>query len=642
LNPKNQSSRRTRRHHPRVDTKETTVNDLLHTLAANEIFRALTIEEIEVLIPHIGEETVEAGGLVFEQGQPRRRLVVIKSGIIRVTERQGEQERDIVKYHAGQVLGEAALLDDTPHSTTCRAMVESVLLTLDRETFLELMESSPRLAARVLGQVARTVFARMKRDTGTRGDAGLYGTGATRREHDLLGDRDVPADVYYGVQTLRALENFHITGIPLSHFPAFIQALAMVKKASALANQRIGLLEDDVADAIIQACDEIVDGHLHNQFVVDMIQGGAGTSTNMNANEVIANRALEILGEPMGSYVRVHPNDHVNKSQSTNDVYPTAVRLAILLKHRALGTQMRATADAFLEKAGEFAGVIKMGRTQLQDAVPMTMGQEFAAWGNTIDEDVDRIEDNVKLCLESTLGGTAIGTGIAADDRYAGEALKALREVTGLDFTLAPDLVEASSDVGDMLVFSGILRRIAVKISKVCNDLRLLSSGPRCGFAEIRLPMRQPGSSIMPGKVNPVIPEVVNQVAFQVIGNDLTVTLAAEAGQLELNVMEPVIVFNLFQSIDMLTRAFETLRARCIEGIEVDAERCRTLVYDSIGIVTALLPRIGYAASTEVASEAQKTGRSVADIVVEKGHLTREQLDEILDPEKMTRPTRLT
>ncbi len=615
------------------------MKEMLNTLTQSVIFRALTIEELEGLLEHIKEERFKAGSVVFEEGQPRRRLIVIKSGAIRLTEQVGDQEHAIVTYHAGHGLGEAALLDDSPHSTTGRALVDSVLLTLERETFLELMDQKPRLAARVLGCVARGIFDRMKADRAA-GGADQYRTGATRMEHDLLGDLPVPADAYYGIQTLRARENFHITGIPLSHFPDFIRALAMVKKAAAIANRRLGLLEEDVADAICSACAEIIDGHLHNQFVVDMIQGGAGTSTNMNANEVIANRALEILGEPMGTYERIHPNDHVNRSQSTNDVYPTAVHLAILLKHDELVEAMRATVDTFHRKAEEFAHVLKMGRTQLQDAVPMTMGQEFAAWGNTIQDDIERFEDNVKLLLESTMGGTAIGTGIATDERYAGEALDALQDVTGLPFRLAEDLVEASSDVGDLVIVSGILRRVAVKLSKICNDLRLLSSGPRCGFAEIRLPARAPGSSIMPGKVNPVIPEVVNQVAFQVIGNDLSVTLAAEAGQLELNVMEPVIVFNVFQSIDMLARAFDTLRTHCLEGIEVDAERCREMVYNSIGIVTALLPEIGYGPATRVAKEALETGRSVADIAVEQGHLTREKLEEIMDPEAMTRPAR--
>lgn len=616
------------------------MDDRLNILRYSAIFRGLTDDEMEVLVPHIREEKVLAGEVVFQQGEPRRRLMVIKAGAIQVSERAGGQERVLVSYHAGHCLGEAALLDDTPHSTTGKAAVDSVLLTLDRNTFLRLMETNPRLAARVLAQVAREIFLRMKHDRNA-GELVNSRAGSTRLEEDLLGQMEIPADAYYGIQTLRAVENFDITGIPLAHFPHFVRALALVKKAAALANLRLGLLDREVAEAIIQACDEIADGHLHSQFVVDMIQGGAGTSTNMNANEVIANRALEILGKPLGAYRFVHPNDHVNKSQSSNDVYPTAVRLALHLKYGELVEAMRTTVATLRHKAQQYADVLKMGRTQLQDAVPMTVGQEFGSWANTIEEDIHRIEEDVRRCLESTLGGTAIGTGIATDERYAEEALKALQEVTNLPFRLAPDLVEASSDVGDILLVSASLRRVAVKIGKICNDLRLLSSGPRCGLAEIRLPPMQPGSSIMPGKVNPVIPEVVNQVAFQVIGNDLTVTLAAEAGQLQLNVMEPVMVFALLQSMDILTKAFQTLWSRCLAGIEVDVERCRNYVYDSIGLVTALLPVLGYSAASEVAKEALETGRSVADVALEKELLSQDQLRELMDPWAMTRPGRI-
>jgi aspartate ammonia-lyase len=362
----------------------------------------------------------------------------------------------------------------------------------------------------------------------------------------------------------------------------------------------------------------------------------------MNANEVIANRALEILGEEMGTYGRLHPNDHVNLSQSTNDAYPTAIHLAMLLSVQPLVTEMEELVDALREKARAFTRVIKMGRTQLQDAVPMTLGQEFAAWAQSVEEDIDRLKENTRLFLEINLGGTAIGTGICADPAYPREAVKALRRVSGFEFTLAKDLVEASSDTGSLLIFSGILRRIAVKISKVCNDLRLLSSGPRCGFGEINLPARQPGSSIMPGKVNPVIPEVVNQVAFQVIGQDLTVTMAAEAGQLELNVMEPVIVFNLFQSMGMLERGFRTLRRFCVEGITANEERCRSLVDNSIGVVTALLPWIGYSAATQVARRALETGIPVREIVLEMDLLSPAELEDILQPERMVAPVRLS
>ncbi|MBE9402684.1 aspartate ammonia-lyase [Brachybacterium sp. p3-SID1565] len=465
---------------------------------------------------------------------------------------------------------------------------------------------------------------------------------ATRREHDLLGDRDVPADAYYGIQTLRAQENFHITGVPVSHFPKLIIALAQVKRAAARANRQLGALDERRAEAIEQACAEIVDGALHEHFVVDMIQGGAGTSTNMNANEVIANRALEILGLERGDYEQLHPNNHVNLGQSTNDVYPTAVRLAMLLSFPALAEAMDQLIGTLREKGEEFSDILKMGRTQMQDAVPMTVGQEFRGWATTIAEDVERLTRTSRLFQEVNLGATAIGTGITSDPRYAELATRELAELTGIPFSVSADLVEATSDTGAFVTFSGVLKRIAVKISKICNDLRLLSSGPRAGFAELRLPAVQPGSSIMPGKVNPVIPEVVNQVAFEVIGNDMTVTFAAEGGQLQLNPFEPVICFNILESTRIMTRAMTTLAERCIAGIEVNRDVVDGYVRHSIGVITALVPVIGYAAATEVASEALETGRPVADLVLERGLLDERRLAGLLSPASMTRPVRPT
>ena len=459
-----------------------------------------------------------------------------------------------------------------------------------------------------------------------------------RPEHDLLGSRLVPATAYWGIHTLRAVENFHITGIPLSHFPNFVIALAMVKKAAAIANRKLGNLPPAIADAIVAACEEIIGGALHDQFVVDMIQGGAGTSTNMNANEVIANRALELLGHIKGEYEAVHPNNHVNLSQSTNDAYPTAIRLAILLSYGELTGAMDDLCAALRAKSAEFNGMIKMGRTQLQDAVPMTLGQEFSAFATTIGEDVERLRELVRLFREINMGATAIGTGINTDPDYAAAVVAELSRASGIEFVLAADLVEATSDAGAYVMFSSVLKRVAVKISKVCNDLRLLSSGPRTGFGEINLPPMQPGSSIMPGKINPVIPEVVNQVAFQVIGNDLTVTFAAEAGQLQLNVMEPVIVFNILQSMRILARAMQTLSKRCIEGITANEKHCRDLVESSIGLITALNPYLGYETSTRIARTALETGRGVAELVREEGLLSEEQLQDILKPENMTRP----
>ncbi len=460
----------------------------------------------------------------------------------------------------------------------------------------------------------------------------------TRLEHDLIGEMEIPSDCYYGIQTQRARENFRITGVQISRAPEMVHALAYVKKAAALANMELGLLRPEIAKTIAKACDELIGGKLLDQFVVDVIQGGAGTSTNMNANEVIANRALEILGHEKGRYDVVHPNNHVNCSQSTNDVYPTALRLALYAKLTQLMDDLRLLQKSFAAKGVEFADVVKMGRTQLQDAVPMTLGQEFAAYATTIGEDVQRVQEARELIREINLGATAIGTGINAPPEYTRIVTEHLRNLTGIPLVTSPNLIEATWDTGAYVQISGVLKRVAVKISKICSDLRLLSSGPRAGLNEINLPRLQPGSSIMPGKVNPVIPEVVNQVAFQVIGADVTITLAAENGQLELNVFEPVIGYNLFQSIDMLQRACRVLAEKCVDGITANRDRCRKLVENSIGLVTALNPLIGYENSSAIAKEALETNRSVYDLVLEKGLLTKEKLDEVLSPESMMRP----
>ncbi len=459
-----------------------------------------------------------------------------------------------------------------------------------------------------------------------------------RLEHDLLGERRVPARRYYGVQTLRALENFHITGIPLFHYPHFIQALAYVKKAAAQANARLGLLDARLAEAIARACDEILAGQWHTEFVVDIVQGGAGTSTNMNANEVIANRALEILGYEKGRYDILHPNTHVNMAQSTNDVFPTALRLALYMQLDGLLDSLRLLRQSFEAKAAEFSEIIKVGRTQLQDAVPITLGQEFSAYATTLGEDIQRVQEARALILEINMGGTAIGTGLNTDPRYAPLVTRILRELTHIPVSLAENLVEATQDTGAYVQLSGVLKRVAVKLSKICNDLRLMASGPRAGLGEINLPPMAPGSSIMPGKVNPIIPEVVNQVAFQVVGNDVAITMAAEAGQLELNVMEPVIAYNLFTSINMLRRAARTLAERAVRGITPNPEHTRRMVEESIGLATALNPVLGYEKATEVAREALRSGRTVRAIVLEKGYLSPEALDDLLKPENMNRP----
>src|SRR5436190_1664266 len=465
-------------------------------------------------------------------------------------------------------------------------------------------------------------------------------TDKQRIEHDLLGDRAVPDEAYYGVHTLRAVENFPISGNPISIYPDLLRALACIKQAAALTNHELGLLDQEKTDAIVKACEEIRAGRLHEQFVVDVIQGGAGTSTNMNANEVIANLALEHMGHKRGEYQYLHPNEHVNMSQSTNDVYPTALKVATYFGIFHLVDAMAILRRAFEAKADEFSDVLKMGRTQLQDAVPMTLGQEFSTYAVMLGEDEERLKEAAMLICEINLGATAIGTGINAHPGYAGLACRRLADITGIPLVTAPNLVEATQDCGAFVQLSGVLKRVAVKLSKTCNDLRLLSSGPRAGLGEINLPPMQAGSSIMPGKVNPVIPEVVNQIAFEVIGNDVTVSFAAEAGQLQLNAFEPVIAHSLFKSLMHLQNGCDTLRERCVTGITANRERMAHTVRESIGLVTALNPYIGYSAASEVAREALATGRAVYDLVLEKKLLSKEQLDEILRPENLTRPGR--
>ena len=464
----------------------------------------------------------------------------------------------------------------------------------------------------------------------------------TRLEHDLLGERDVPASAYYGIHTLRARENFPISGQSIASYPDLIRALAQIKAAAARANRQLGLLDGTRAEAILVACREIADGRWHEHFVVDVIQGGAGTSTNMNANEVIANRALELLGHGKGEYAHLHPLNHVNMSQSTNDVYPTALRVATCLSIRSLLSAMAGLREAFAAKAEEFKDILKIGRTQLQDAVPMTLGQEFSTYAVMLGEDEARLQEAAALIREINLGATAIGTGINAHPDYARLVCRELAEISGIPVLTAPNLVEATQDCGSFVQLSGVLKRIAVKLSKICNDLRLLSSGPRAGFGEINLPPRQAGSSIMPGKVNPVIPEVVNQVAFEVIGNDQTVTFAAEAGQLQLNAFEPIIAHSLFKSVRHLENACRTLADLCIDGITANRELLQRSVENSIGIVTALNPYIGYAHATEVAAEAHLSGRGVAEIVLERGLMDAEKLAAVLRPEILTRPQALT
>ncbi len=604
-----------------------------------KFLQGFTDSALHQLSKLVSLETYEGDKLLFDEGSPREFLAIIVSGAIAIEKGANGRPVRLVTLGIGQALGEGMLLDDSPHGTSARTVQRTEAYVLRASQMPEMIKEFPTLYAALVGGAARSISRRLAAT-----DATLVGHGRvlgfvgtrTRTEHDLLGEREVPEDALYGVQTLRAMENFPITGTPLREFPVLVEALAAVKEAAALANAELGLLDQKTAEVIVRAAQEIRAGRHHEHFVVDMIQGGAGTSTNMNANEVIANRALELLDKQRGSYDVVHPNNHVNLSQSTNDVYPTAVKIALHHAIEHLCAAMGLLAKALLAKGEEFNGFIKMGRTQLQDAVPMTLGQEFTAFGHTMLEDVDRLGEAQALIREINMGATAIGTGLNAPAGYAAVVCRELSRITGLKMITAPDLVEATADTGSFVQLSGVLKRCAVKLSKICNDLRLLSSGPRAGFGEINLPAMQPGSSIMPGKVNPVIPEVVNQVCFDVIGGDMTVTMAAEAGQLQLNVFEPVIAYRLLRSIQTLEAGCTVLRERCVNGITANPERMRHFVEHSIGIVTALVPVIGYEHSTSVAKEALESGRGVFDVVLERGLLTREQLDKILDPDTMT------
>ena len=457
----------------------------------------------------------------------------------------------------------------------------------------------------------------------------------------MIGSREISDECLYGVQTLRGIENFSISKYHLNEYPLFINGLTMTKMAAARANHELGLLTDEQVQAITQACREILEGRFHDQFPVDMIQGGAGTSTNMNANEVIANRALEIMGHAHGDYAFCSPNDHVNCSQSTNDAYPTTIHLGMYATHLKLLPYLEDLIAAFRRKGEEFAHIIKMGRTQLEDAVPMTLGQTFNGFASILTDEIKHLNEAAADFLTVNMGATAIGTGICAEPGYAEKCIAALRDITGWDIRLSDDLVGATSDTSCLVGYASAMKRLAVKVNKICNDLRLLASGPRCGLGEINLPAMQPGSSIMPGKVNPVIPEVMNQICFKVIGNELCVTMAGEAAQMELNVMEPVMVQCCFESAELMMNGFRTLRTLCVEGITANEEHCINEVHHSIGVVTALNPVIGYKNSTKIAKEALETGKSVYQLILDHGILTKEEIDQILSPENMIHPVKL-
>ena len=604
-----------------------------------ELFKGLNDSELQLIADHFEDNSYPVDSIIFEENQPRRHFFVVYSGEIELfkTNENGE-ERSLAVFSRSDFFGEGSLMDDSPHSTTARVRKDAQLLLLNREVFSE----NGDLAIKVFSNIARVISRRMRQaNAHMLNSAAQYESGRTRREHDLLGYREVPDEYYYGIQTLRAMENFNISGVTLNFFPDLVESLAIVKMAAAKANYDLGLLEKHVADAIIQACQELMNGRFHYHFTVDMIQGGAGTSTNMNANEVIANRALEIMGYEKGDYEHCHPNNHVNLSQSTNDAYPTAIKLALIKSDEKLIAVLKELIEAFYAKAKAFAHVIKMGRTQLQDAVPMTLGQSFEAYAITLEEEVERLQQNSRLFQEVNMGATAIGTGINSDPDYCGKVIHHLREISGMEIVRAKNLVEATSDTGAFVMYSSAIKRLSIKLSKICNDLRLLSSGPRAGLNEINLPPMQPGSSIMPGKVNPVIPEVVNQIAFKVIGNDLTVAQAAHAGQLELNVMEPVIVQSIFESTEMLKNGMDVLNHKCIQGITANEKHCRKMVENSIGLVTALNPLLGYEACSSLAREALESGKSVYNLVLERELLTKEALEEALMPENMIGPRKM-
>ncbi len=612
--------------------------EIVQFLERLELFSLLDQKEVMVIADYVRIKHYNAGQYLFKVFEKREELIMICKGkleLLRIAQLEGEQRLTI--FGENDFLGEGALMDDSPQSTSARVLQDAVVLLLSRKDLDLLSKTKPALVGKILIKVARIISRRMRHES-SRGSAIAiqYQSGKTRVEHDLLGEREVPFDFYYGIQTMRAMENFSVSGIALNFSPVIVESLAMVKMAAARANLDMSLLSENIGHAIIQTCQEIINGKLHSQFVVDMIQGGAGTSTNMNANEVIANRALEILGYSRGEYGFCHPNNHVNLSQSTNDVYPTAVKISLIYSNKKLIDVLSLLISSFRNKGNEFSGILKMGRTQLQDAVPMTMGQAFEAYAVTLEEEIDRLNQNASLFLEVNMGATAIGTGINAATGYSDRCVHHLQEITGLDIRLAKNLIEATQDTGAFVMYSSAVKRLAIKLSKISNDLRLMSSGPRAGLNEINLPAMQPGSSIMPGKVNPVIPEVVNQIAFKVIGNDLTVTMGAESGQLELNVMEPVMIHSIFESIKMLKNGMLTLKHKCIDGITANEEECRKMVYNSIGLITALNPLLGYEISSALAKEALDRNCGIYELVLEKRLLSKEQLDMILSPEKMT------
>ncbi len=618
--------------------------DIMQQLEAPARAMGIATEELQAIVKRGETVRYEGGASLFHESTPREWMGIVTEGEVDIVRGLHGRQTQLATLSQGALIAEGILLGGTAHSASAVARGSGAQVhQVPRAVLEEVRATKPDIYYRIVARVAQRISDRLRAASEHLADQAERAPQITsyRTEHDSLGEREIPNSAYYGVQTVRARENFAISGVPLRNFAHFVKALAHVKKGAAQANAELKCLDGKIADAICRACDEILDGKFHEHFIVDMMQGGAGTSTNMNANEVIANRGLELMGHAKGDYQHLHPNDHVNCSQSTNDAYPTAIKLAVLFALKdTLGAmrELRASLDA---KAKEFAHVLKMGRTENQDAVPMTLGQEFGAYAVMIDTAMAALARSAEEFYDLNMGATAIGTGINSPPGYADLVTKKLAALTGLPLKKALNLVEATQDSGAFAQMAATLKRAAVQISKMCNDLRWLSSGPRCGLYEIQLPPMQPGSSIMPGKVNPVIPELVNQICYQIIGYDVTISMASEASELELNMAEPIIAYDLLHGLMILKNACVTLVARCINGIKANEARCRQYVENSIGLVTALNPVIGYEKSASIAKEALASGGSVYDLVLKKGWLTKEKLDDLLSPANMCDPRQL-
>lgn len=620
------------------------MKDILQKLEAPARAMGVPVAELAAIVDRGQIVEYDAGACLFHESTPRQWLGIVDGGEVEIVRGLHGRQTHLATLADGALISEGILLDDCAHSASAFARGATTrVLQVPRSALEEVKVTKPDVYYRVVARVAQRISDRLRMASGLLADQrdAAPQVSSYRTEHDSLGEREIPNNAYYGVQTVRAMENFAISGVPLRNFAHFINGLAYVKKAAAQANAELKCLDPKIADAIVAACDELLTGQLHDQFPVDMMQGGAGTSTNMNANEVIANRGLELMGHAKGEYQYLHPNDHVNCSQSTNDAYPTAIKLAVIFSLKDTLAAMGELRSVLAAKEEEFAHVLKMGRTENQDAVPMTLGQEFGAYAVMVTTAMAALRRTVEELHEINMGATAIGTGINSPPGYADLVTRRLAEATGLPLKKAINLVEATQDSGAFSQMAATMKRAAVQISKICNDLRWLSSGPRCGLNEINLPPMQPGSSIMPGKVNPVIPELVSQVCYQIIGYDVTIAMASEASDLELNMAEPIIAYDLLHGLMILKNACITLAARCISGITANEERCRHFVQNSIGLVTALNPVIGYEKSAKIAKEALATGGSVYDLVLQKGWLTKEQLDDLLSPANMTDPRQL-